>query len=269
MYTTLTECLRELIPYYLREYGFRTLHPKYWGIISDINTHGLKPVDIQRKRRITRNQYYAYLKVLKHRGWTEVFHSKRKRTILMYFPILDRNKQLYSSLVDLQLNSPEAIMRLIADKIDRVLYQPEGDGSLVEKAIVQMNRENLKMCSDHKLHNEWDAKLRTFIQDFISMPVSHGVDFESLEEKFKLLSQADRLRIFTEAKRRQMSLWDVLNEDLTAVFIDILAEEEKLVSEDGVSLKDLIKSMGEANGWGLDDDHGVQQLTLSSLYRRN
>lgn len=266
MYQTFTECLMELLPHYLREFGFWSLDPKYWGILSDFNKKGLSPIEIQRNRRITRDQYYSYLKVLERRGWMQVYSTKRKRPVLLYFPILDRNKQLYSNLGNLQSKDPEGLMRLIACKIDRELYKSHTSDEVISKELIRCKKDALKMCVDQQFHKEWDGKLKAFICDFVRMPLPLGADLADLESKFKLLSQDDRLRIFCEAKRRQVSLWEVLSEDLNAVFADILAHENELEAESGISLKELVRQICDVHSWGVEDnaltlpEHGTREM---------
>jgi len=218
--------LRELIPIYLSNFGFKSLDRKYWTMIADINKRGWTPGKIQAKRRITHSAYYAQLYALRRRGWIPTWSESKNREILMYSPAYDRCKSFYSDMMlDLEKEiSIGSIVDLAGPVIEEQLYQEELSETLIRKELRLVRKRLLESTRDMTAEEDYDAKIRAFIVDFVERPIKTEMPIEEIEERFRRLPTKRRLAVFCEAIRLRCSIYDVL--DLDAAFADELYDPE-------------------------------------------
>jgi hypothetical protein len=232
--------IRALIPAYLANFGFSSLDQKHKNIVSDINRRGMSPKQIQAKRRISSNTYYAYLNVLKRRGWDWEWHEKKKRDVLRYNPVLDRCESFYSStLVDIENIDIEAVLNLAGPLIENQLYQAQPSEQEVSRELRQVRKELRKAAADLSVEADYDRRLRAFISSLVDRPIESALGFKDIEERFKMLPFKKRLGLFCEAVRTRQSIVDVMGFEV--LFADVLYDRRELEALAGVpSLSSLL-----------------------------
>jgi|GEM_PF-5956433 len=234
--TMMGALVRELIPIYLSNFGFKSLDRKYWTMIADINKRGWSPVKIQAKRGISHSAYYSQLYALRRRGWLPTWCEKRDREILRYFPAYDRCKSFYSDMMlDMEEDiSVGGILDLAGPVLEDQLYKPEPSDSEIRKELRAVRKRLLECTRDFSVEEEYDRKIRKFIVDFIERPIKTEMPLEEIEARFRRLPIKRRLVIFCEAIRLRCSIYDVL--DLEAAFADQLYNEEGMPLEGSPTL---------------------------------
>ena len=214
--------VRALVPAYLRRFGFTSLDGKYKALLSDINALGLRPKDIQIKRRISENSYYAMLNVLARRGWRKEWDPKKKRDVLRYNPVYDHCRSFYSNdLVDIENIHLDAVLNLAGPVIEGpALPIPRPSEEAVQRELRAVRDELRRKTSDMQAEAEFDLRLRSFIVDLVERPIYTGQSYAAVEERFGMMPYERRLGVFCEAVRTKQSIVDVL--DLNLFYADVL-----------------------------------------------
>lgn len=233
--------LRALVKPYLADFGFNSLEQKHKNIVADINRHSLSPREVQRKRRIQSSTYYAYLHVLKRRGWDWQWHIEKKREVLRYNPVLDRCKSFYSSvLLDIEGIDIGAVLSLAGAAIEAQLYESEPSDEAIQRELRTVRKDLRRASSDLTSEAEYDRRLRAFITDLVERPIHSEQRFCDIEDRFRMLPFRRRLGLFCAAVRTKQSIVDVM--DLAATFADVIYEHRELEELVGVvSLSDLLE----------------------------
>jgi hypothetical protein len=117
-----------------------------------------------------------------------------------------------------------SIVDLAGPVIEEQLYQEELSETLIRKELRLVRKRLLESTRDMTAEEDYDAKIRAFIVDFVERPIKTEMPIEEIEERFRRLPTKRRLAVFCEAIRLRCSIYDVL--DLDAAFADELYDPE-------------------------------------------
>jgi hypothetical protein len=116
------------------------------------------------------------------------------------------------------------------------------DPGLIASAIELEKLERLKLKIDPSCFEHHDLKLRKFICQLVDRPIRVGIDIAEVERRLGRLDRRRKLAIFARAVSSGDSIWECIQDDFVATFIDDIRDfEEAFGAEPPMDLASLLR----------------------------
>ncbi|MEI7576216.1 MAG: hypothetical protein WCK51_04935 [Armatimonadota bacterium] len=233
--------IKDALPEFLQLRAWTQLPEHYKRVIRAYN-RGESPSEIQDHLGIRDYTYKSYIRALEGRGWYRTHSVTSGKPIIHYFPARDGVSSISSAIRELGSFDRHAIIALSKERLSEKLREGLDDPGLIASAIELEKLERLKLKIDPICFENHDLKLRKFICQLVDRPIRIGVDIAEVERRLGRLDRRRKLAIFARAVSSGDSIWECIQDDFVATFIDDIRDfDEAFGAEPQVDLATLLR----------------------------